>query len=141
MSEPEAAESRAGPGAVYVFGCGRRRPSCLRRRFGNNTGEAMTTSRRIFLAHAREDKAQVRRLYADLKARSLDPWLDEVDLLPGQIWKTQIPKVIHEAGIFLAWLSSRSVEKVGYVQNEFRLALSAFGEPPRIDLLGSRSAR
>ena len=32
--------------------------------------------------------------------------------------------------IFLACLSSRSVEKVGYVQNEFRLALSALGTRP-----------
>jgi hypothetical protein len=83
--------------------------------------------RPVFLAHAREDKALVKKLYADLKARGLDPWLDEVDLLPGQIW---IPKAIRQAGVFLACLSSRSVAKVGYVQNEFRLALSAFGERP-----------
>jgi hypothetical protein len=85
---------------------------------------------KIFLAHAREDKAQVRKLYADLTARGLDPWLDEVDLVAGQIWKEEIPKAIHQAGIFLACLSSRSAGKVGYVQNEFRLALSAFGERP-----------
>jgi TIR domain len=90
----------------------------------------MTTARRIFLAHAREDKPQVRKLYADLKARGLDPWLDEVDLMPGQIWKEEIPKAIRQAGIFLACLSSRSGSKVGYVQSEFRLALSAFGERP-----------
>ena len=85
---------------------------------------------KIFLAHAREDKPQVRKLYADLKARGFDPWLDEIDLLPGQIWKIEIPKAIRQAGVFLACLSSRSVGKVGYVQNEFRLALSALGERP-----------
>jgi hypothetical protein len=85
---------------------------------------------KIFLAHASEDKAQIRKLYADLKARGLDPWLDEEDLLPGQIWKDDIPKAIRQAGVFLACLSSRSVGKVGYLQNEFRLALSAFGERP-----------
>jgi formylglycine-generating enzyme required for sulfatase activity len=85
---------------------------------------------KIFLAHAREDKPQVRKLYADLTARGLDPWLDEVDLVPGQIWKEEIPRAIRQAGIFLACLSSGSAGKVGYVQNEFRLALSAFGERP-----------
>ena len=90
----------------------------------------MTTGAHIFLAHAREDKPQVRKLYAGLKARGLDPWLDEVDLVPGQIWKEEIPKAIRQAGVFLACLSSRSVGKVGYVQNEFRLALSAFAERP-----------
>jgi hypothetical protein len=90
----------------------------------------MTTKRRIFLAHAREDNAQVGKLYADLKARGFDPWLDKVDLIPGQNWEIEIPKAIRQAGIFLACLSSRSVGKVSYVQNEFRLALSAFSERP-----------
>ena len=45
--------------------------------------------RRIFLAHTHEDKLQVQKLYFDLKARGLDPWLDEVDLMPGQIWKVE----------------------------------------------------
>jgi TIR domain len=85
---------------------------------------------KIFLAHAREDKLQVRKLYADLATYGLDPWLDERDLLPGHIWKDEIAKAIHEARIFLACLSSRSVGKIGYVQNEFRLALSALGERP-----------
>jgi formylglycine-generating enzyme required for sulfatase activity len=91
---------------------------------------AMTTRRRIFLAHAREDKLRVRALYDDLKARGFDPWLDAVDLMPGQIWKSEIPKAIRQAEIFLACLSMRSVEKRGYVHREFRLALSAFGERP-----------
>jgi len=90
----------------------------------------MTASRRIFLAHAREDKVAVRQLYQEHKARGFEPWLDSEDLIPGQIWKTEIPKAIRDAGVFIACLSSRSVAKVGYVQNEFRLALSAFGERP-----------
>ena len=32
---------------------------------------------KIFLAHAREDKPEIRKLYADLTALGLDPWLDE----------------------------------------------------------------
>jgi TIR domain-containing protein len=85
---------------------------------------------KVFLAHAREDKPQVRKLYDGLKAQGVDPWLDEVDLLPGQIWKEEIPKAIRQAGIFLACLSSRSVGKVGYIQNEFRRALAALGGAP-----------
>ena len=73
----------------------------------------MTARSQLFLAHAREDKPQVKKLYADLKARGLNPWLDEMDLVPGQIWKDEIQKAIREAAVFLACLSSRSVEKVG----------------------------
>jgi TIR domain len=90
----------------------------------------MTTRRRIFLAHAWEDKPHVRKLYDDLKARGLDPWLDEKDLKGGQIWKTEIPKAIRQAEVFLACLSKRSVEKRGYVQQELREALSAYGDRP-----------
>ena len=90
----------------------------------------MTSSRRIFLAHANEDKPQIRELYTALKARGFDPWLDEKDLVPGRLWKEEIPKAIRGAGVFLACLSSRSVEKIGYVQNEFRQALSAYAERP-----------
>jgi hypothetical protein len=36
----------------------------------------MVASRRIFLAHAREDKELVRQLYRDLKAHGFDPWLE-----------------------------------------------------------------
>lgn len=85
---------------------------------------------KIFLAHAREDKEQVRRLYFDLKARGLNPWLDEIDLIPGTIWTEEIPRAIRQAAVFLACLSSRSVDKTGYFQNEFRLALAAFSERP-----------
>lgn len=90
----------------------------------------MTARRRIFLAHAREDKARVRKLYADLQAEGFDPWLDEEDLLPGQNWRTVIPGVIREAAVFVACLSSRSVGKQGFVYTEFRTALTAYGERP-----------
>ena len=90
----------------------------------------MTDKRRIFLAHAREDKPQVRKLHADLKARGFDPWLDSEDLIPGQIWEVEIQKAIKTADAFLACLSSHSVSKTGYVQKEFRTALSAFAERP-----------
>jgi hypothetical protein len=47
-----------------------------------------------------------------------------------QSWKEEVPKAIRQAKALLACLSRQSVKKVGYVQNEFRLALAAFGERP-----------
>jgi hypothetical protein len=47
---------------------------------------------RIFLCHASEDKAQVREVYRRLAAiQGFEPWLDEENLLPGQIWENEIP--------------------------------------------------
>ncbi|MCB0611934.1 MAG: toll/interleukin-1 receptor domain-containing protein [Lewinellaceae bacterium] len=39
---------------------------------------------RIFLCHASEDKKQVLAIYHQLKAAGFNPWLDKMDLLPGQ---------------------------------------------------------
>lgn len=83
---------------------------------------------KIFLAHASEDKALVRELHSKLQACGFSPWLDEIDILPGQTWRTAISKAIRESDIFLACLSQRSVQKQGYVQREFRLALETCAE-------------
>ena len=90
----------------------------------------MTHSRRVFLAHSREDKERVRALYKRIKQRGFTPWLDEEDLIPGQIWANEIQKAIRDAGVFIACLSKISVQKQGYVHTEFRLALTAYGEKP-----------
>ena len=90
----------------------------------------MTTKAKIFLAHASEDKEQVRNLYAKLAERGFKPWLDEVDLLPGQNWQVEISRSIRESDIFIACLSQASVKKHGYVQREFRSALATYAEKP-----------
>lgn len=90
----------------------------------------MTAKTRIFVAHASEDKGLVRDLYSKLVNRGFKPWLDEIDLLPGQNWQIEIPKAIRESDIFIACLSRLSVRKQGYVQREFRSALSTYAEKP-----------
>ncbi|MFG6105340.1 SUMF1/EgtB/PvdO family nonheme iron enzyme [Leptothoe sp. EHU-05/26/07-4] len=85
---------------------------------------------RIFLAHASEDKEAVTHLYQCLKARGFQPWLDKVDLLPGQNWRAEIPKAIEASDVFLACLSQQSIQKRGYIQREFRMALNAMADRP-----------
>lgn len=84
----------------------------------------------IFLAHASEDKHAVIDLYNRLKAKGFKPWLDKVDLLPGQSWRAEIPKAIRESDVFIACLSKESVAKEGYIQREFRMALQKMGDIP-----------
>jgi hypothetical protein len=78
---------------------------------------------RIFLCHASEDKAQVREVYHQLKTLGFTPWLDEVDILPGQDWDYEIERALETSDFVMVFLSTRSVEKIGYVQREFRRAL------------------
>lgn len=85
---------------------------------------------KIFLAHAKEDKKIVTDLYHRLKEKGYKPWLDKEDLLPGQIWRAEIPKAIKNSQVFIACLSNRSVEKQGYVQDEFKMALKTCASKP-----------
>ena len=82
----------------------------------------------IFLAHASEDKKEVRKLYELLLQRGYHPWLDEKDLMPGQNWRTEIPKAIKNSDFVILCLSNTSVQKQGYLQREFRLALDKYAE-------------
>ena len=85
---------------------------------------------RIFLAHASEDKKAVIELYERLKRQGYKPWLDKINLLPGQKWREEIPKAIRNSDIFIACLSQRSVAKQGYIQREFRMALNKCADMP-----------
>jgi len=86
---------------------------------------------RVFLCHASQDKPAVRELYKRLKAEAwIYPWLDEDELLPGQDWDLEIYKAIREADAIIVCLSKESVTKEGYVQKEFKRALSLAEEKP-----------
>ncbi|MFG6104904.1 SUMF1/EgtB/PvdO family nonheme iron enzyme [Leptothoe sp. EHU-05/26/07-4] len=85
---------------------------------------------RIFLAHASEDKEAVTDLYQRLKESGFQPWLDKVDLLPGQSWRSEIPKAIKTSDVFIACLSQKSCQKQGYIQREFKMALNEIAERP-----------
>lgn len=84
----------------------------------------------IFLCYAKEDYDLVNKYYAALKDRGFSPWIDENDLLPGQNWRIEIPKKIKESDFVIVFLSSESVLKRGYVQKEYKLALSVLDEMP-----------
>jgi hypothetical protein len=85
---------------------------------------------RIFLAHGSEDRQAMIELHARLLSAGFTPWLDVIDLLGGQNWRAEIPRVIRASDVFLACLSSRTASKSGYIQKELRLALDAYAEKP-----------
>ena len=84
----------------------------------------------IFLCHATENKPNVRDLYNMLNTNNLNPWLDEINILPGQDWDYEIKKAMKAASFALICLSSISVRKIGYVQKEIKLALDKQDEMP-----------
>ena len=90
----------------------------------------MSIQKRIFICYAQEDENAARKLFSNLRAEGLNPWLDKESLLPGQNWRLAIQQAIRESSYFLALLSSRSVTKRGFVQKEIREALDVMSELP-----------
>lgn len=78
---------------------------------------------RVFLAYAKEDRVEVKKLYDALHAAGFEPWMDEQKLLPGQNWPRAIQRAIELSDFFLICFSRRSVGKRGFFQSELRYAL------------------
>lgn len=78
---------------------------------------------RVFLAYAKEDRNEVKKLYDELQKAGFEPWMDEEKLLPGQNWPRAIQRAIELSDFFLICFSRRSVEKRGFFQAELRYAL------------------
>ena len=96
-------------------------------------GEVRFTSTgqpRIFIAYVHEDTEHAVRLYRDLEAHGLAPWMDTQKLLPGQNWPRAIEEAISVSDYFIACLSSRSVIKRSQFQAELRYALDCAKRMP-----------
>ena len=85
----------------------------------------------VFLCHASEDKENARELRIRLLQDGFDPWLDEVKLLPGQEWESEIQKAVRAADVVVVCLSTHSIDKKGFVQREIRISLDAADERPQ----------
>lgn len=86
----------------------------------------------VFISYAREDYDFAKRIYDDLNAVGLSPWLDTEEILPGEDWRRAISTAIEKSAAFLALISSNSVDKRGHVQKELRQAIQILEEmPPR----------
>jgi NB-ARC domain/TIR domain/SIR2-like domain len=87
-------------------------------------------SRRIFLCHSSGDKNAVRQLYHHLLSDGFNPWLDEVDILPGHEWDAEIVNAVRTSVVVLICLSRGAVNKTGYIQKEIRYALDVAALQP-----------
>jgi cellulose biosynthesis protein BcsQ len=66
---------------------------------------------RIYLSYAREDREKVRELYQRLAGVGFTPWMDEMDLLPGEKWEPAIARAIERADFLLVCLSANSAQR------------------------------
>jgi len=93
-------------------------------------GRKLEEKLKIFISYATEDKKNALALYEHLQKNDFQPWIDRLDLLPGQKWEVEILKAIETSDIILICLSENSVTKEGYVQKEMKIALDKALEIP-----------
>ena len=79
------------------------------------------SSKTVFISYAHEDARFAERLYQDLKSAGLLPWRDKDAIRVGENWKIAIRKAIKNNRYFIPLFSSNSVEKIGYIQKEFKI--------------------
>ena len=84
----------------------------------------------VFISYAREDARHAEKLYNDLKNAGVKPWRDKDSLKAGENWKVAISKAIKNSRYFIPMFSSNSVDKIGYVQAEFKYAIEALDRYP-----------
>jgi len=83
----------------------------------------MNTPLRIFMSYAREDLAQVSRIYRRLQRAGHQPWMDKHNLIGGEKWEPAIYRALSAADFVFIFLSAHSTTKRGFLQREIRKAL------------------
>ena len=77
----------------------------------------------VFISHAREDSDSAKWISKFLKSNNFVPWLDKEKILPGQNWEIEIMSALRKVDYIILLFSKASVEKRGFVQKEWNLAL------------------
>jgi hypothetical protein len=85
---------------------------------------------KVFICYAHADELPARRLHSSMRKRGIDPWLDEIDLLPGQRSEEQIQKALDRSDAIVVCLSKNAVDEKGVVQKGIRVALDKALEMP-----------
>jgi len=96
----------------------------------NKCENGLTKEINIFISYAKEDFEKAKKIYEILRDKQYEPWIDKVNLLPGQNWEAEITKAITTCEYFIACISNKSVSKNGFYQSELKSALKVLDSKP-----------
>jgi len=85
---------------------------------------------KVFLSHVSEDEEKVRLLCDGLKSDGAAPWLDQVEMVGGQDWKSKILTALRSSDIVIACFSGKAIRKAGPFWQEVRWACEIADEQP-----------
>ena len=98
----------------------------------NKSGDESSNKKLIpFISYSKINRTAARDFAAKLKAEGwIDPWFDEEDILPGQLWEETVTTGVRNSHAVIILLSKAAVSSEGFFQREIRLALDTASEKP-----------
>lgn len=90
---------------------------------------------KVFISYVKDDVEIADKIYEKLKYMTdVDLWYDKKCLKPGENWKDKIEEAIKSSNYFLALMSTKSVNHIGYVQKELKIALEVLDLYPKSEI-------
>ncbi len=84
-----------------------------------------------FLSYSKRNRNQVLEFVEKLKTENwIDPWFDEEDILPGQVWEVTVVDGVRNSHAVLIFLSTDALVSEGFFHKEIRLAMDTAAEKP-----------
>lgn len=98
----------------------------------NKRGEESSGKKLVpFLSYSKLNRTAARDFAEKLKSEGwIDPWFDEEDILPGQVWEDTVTTGVRNSHAVLILLSKAAVTSEGFFHREIRLALDTAAEKP-----------
>jgi hypothetical protein len=85
----------------------------------------------VFISYAKDDIESTYNICSNLDKFGISYWIDYKSILPGQDWQYEIDEALSKCRYFLVILSTNSVNKIGYIQKELKLALNKLSLFPK----------
>lgn len=98
----------------------------------NKSGDGSSSRKLIpFISYSKINKIAARDFAEKLKSEGwIDPWFDEEDILPGQLWEETVTIGVRNSHAVIILLSKAAVTSEGFFQREIKLALDTAAEKP-----------
>ena len=81
-------------------------------------------SQKVFISYGHDKNRDIVNVIKDrLKKRGHNPWIDSIEIAPGNDWRSKIESGIYGSDKFLAFISQHSVRNPGVCLDEIAIAL------------------
>jgi len=83
--------------------------------------------RRVFIVYAAKDVETATRLYQKMKGAGFVPWMDKMDIAPGEIWQRAVYQALEQSSAAIV-LVSANLKTSDFAQKELMHAMRSLQE-------------